>query len=155
MQEWDIEALGLSYYVKAYNGVVIGDGQGGQSDAVSAPGVCKIEYLPLDPGYTSHPSFTHHDSNVIVVEWEEATGCGGTQDLDCHYEVTVTEHDNVKVVDVYATQYTLYRPIPGIKYCFEVTPCNRCGMGLPTKPICTFHDFCQTPIAVGQPEISH
>jgi hypothetical protein len=91
---------------------------------------------------------------MIVVEWDEATGCGGVEDLDCHYQLTVTEHENLKEVKVKATEYTLYRPITGIRYCFEVTPCNACGFGLPTQPLCVHHEGCTTPIAVGLPVIA-
>jgi hypothetical protein len=123
------------------------------SEAVSAPALCTIEYVPLDPGYSPLPSISSHDSNQITIVWQEATGCGGVEDLECEYIITVSEDGNLRTEDVTATQYTLFRPVAGIKYCFDVTPCNRCGMGIATVPLCVHHEFCQTPIAVGLPVI--
>ena len=112
-----------------------------------------MEYAAIDPGYTPIPAIVKHDENVIRLEWAEATGCGGLDNLPCHYQVTVQEHNRIESFDVHDTTYTFYRPVPGVKYCFDVTPCNRCGVGSQTQLVCVHHEYCQTPQAVGQPAI--
>jgi hypothetical protein len=82
----------LPFYVKAYNGVLLPPNM---SEAVSAPAVCKIDYVPLDPGYTSVPQLFSHTSNLITIEWNESNGCGGIDNLECTYSITVSEDGNL------------------------------------------------------------